>query len=94
MLNFFRTLDIDTWHLDRKYDVISCLNLIDRCDTPLELMHQMRDTLAPEGRVLLAVVLPFSAYVESGTCHVVLYVREVIILLGTLEYNFQPFAFC
>ncbi|KAJ8979852.1 hypothetical protein NQ317_006316 [Molorchus minor] len=59
-------LDVENWHLDRKYDVISCLNLIDRCDTPLELLSQIRISLQPGGRVLLAVVLPFSAYVESG----------------------------
>lgn len=65
-LYFCRLLDVDNWYLDRKYDVISCLNLIDRCDTPLQLINQMRDSLKPDGRVLLAVVLPFSAYVESG----------------------------
>lgn len=63
---FYRLLDIDNWYLDRKFDVVSCLNLIDRCDTPLRLINQIRDTLKPDGKVLLAVVLPFSAYVESG----------------------------
>ncbi|XP_018569742.1 methyltransferase-like protein 9 [Anoplophora glabripennis] len=62
----YELLDIDNWYLDRKFDVISCLNLIDRCDTPLELLNQILTSLKPDGRVLLAVVLPFSAYVESG----------------------------
>jgi SAM-dependent methyltransferase len=62
-----RLLEIDTWHHDRKFDVISCLNLIDRCDTPNQLLTQIRTTLEPDGVVLLAVVLPFSAYVESGS---------------------------
>jgi SAM-dependent methyltransferase len=63
----YELLEIDTWHHDRKFDVISCLNLIDRCDTPNQLLTQIRTTLEPDGVVLLAVVLPFSAYVESGS---------------------------
>ncbi|CAH1155318.1 unnamed protein product [Phaedon cochleariae] len=62
----YELLDVDNWNLNRKYDVISCLNLIDRCDTPMELLDQISKALKPDGRVLLAVVLPFSAYVESG----------------------------
>ncbi|CAG9855682.1 unnamed protein product [Phyllotreta striolata] len=63
----YEVLEIDNWHVDRKYDFISCLNLIDRCDTPLELLQQIRHSLNPNGVVLLAVVLPFSAYVEYGS---------------------------
>ncbi|XP_019870274.2 protein-L-histidine N-pros-methyltransferase [Aethina tumida] len=62
----YQVLDLDNWYEDRKFDVISCLNLIDRCDKPLEILKQIRQSLRPDGRVLLAVVLPFSAYVESG----------------------------
>ncbi|XP_019766969.1 protein-L-histidine N-pros-methyltransferase isoform X1 [Dendroctonus ponderosae] len=62
----FSILDIDAWHRTNKYDVISCLNLIDRCDTPLDLLTQIRTALKPDGLVLLAVVLPFSPYVEAG----------------------------
>nr|CAI5825519.1 unnamed protein product [Callosobruchus analis] len=61
----YKLLDVDNWHLDRKYDMISCLNLIDRCSTPKTLLKQMKSALKPDGMVLLAVVLPFSAYVES-----------------------------
>lgn len=60
----FRVLGVDNWQENRKYDMISCLNLIDRCDKPLELLQQIRDSLNPNGLVLLAVVLPFSPYVE------------------------------
>jgi hypothetical protein len=45
----------------------SCLNVLDRADAPLTLLRQMRQLLAPEGRLLLAVVLPFCCFVESGT---------------------------
>lgn len=59
-------LEIDDWYINKKFDFISCLNVIDRCDTPLELLAQIRHSLSPGGKVMLAVVLPFSAYVESG----------------------------
>ena len=64
-----RTLGIDEWATRNglKYDVISCLNLLDRCDQPLDVMHQIHSALVPEtGRLLLAVVLPFKPYVENG----------------------------
>lgn len=65
--DFSRIVDLNHWYKkSEKYDVISCLNLLDRCDTPLELLQQIKSSLEPDGRVLLALVLPFSAYVESG----------------------------
>ncbi|KEG12419.1 DREV methyltransferase [Trypanosoma grayi] len=50
----------------RQYDVISCLNVLDRADAPLTLLHSMRDSLAPNGILLLAVVLPWCPFVEDG----------------------------
>lgn len=43
-----------------------CLNLLDRCDRPDTLLRQLRTTLAPGGRLVVALVLPFSPYVEVG----------------------------
>ncbi|XP_063925679.1 protein-L-histidine N-pros-methyltransferase isoform X2 [Zophobas morio] len=63
----YKLLEIDTWQRSGPFDVISCLNLIDRCDTPNQLLKQMKTSLKPDGLVLLAVVLPFSAYVEAGS---------------------------
>ncbi|KAG5873780.1 hypothetical protein JTB14_022209 [Gonioctena quinquepunctata] len=63
----YEILEIDSWHLNRKFDVISCLNLLDRCEEPRKLLSQMRASLNPDGKILMAIVLPFSAYVESGT---------------------------
>lgn len=49
------------------YDVICCLNVLDRCETPLALLRTLRAKLAsPAGRLVLAVVLPLSQYVEGG----------------------------
>ncbi|XP_060534939.1 protein-L-histidine N-pros-methyltransferase isoform X2 [Cylas formicarius] len=62
----YRVLDVDAWFLDRKFDFVACLNVIDRCDTPLQLLSRIRESLKSDGFLLLAVVLPFSAYVESG----------------------------
>lgn len=63
-----RVLGIDEWQQTSfQYDVISCLNLLDRCDDPLALLREMRRSLVPRtGRVILAAVLPFQPYVEIG----------------------------
>ena len=59
-------LNIDEWH-NHQYDVISALNLIDRCDKPMTLLRQIHQALKPgTGRLLLAVVIPYKPYVEFG----------------------------
>lgn len=67
--NGFTVIDIENWangHLI--YDVISCLNLLDRCNYPLNILKQIKATLRPEtGRLVVALVLPFSAYVEENS---------------------------
>ncbi|XP_044735024.1 protein-L-histidine N-pros-methyltransferase [Chrysoperla carnea] len=62
----FKILDIDNWHLDHKFDVIMCLNLLDRCDRPLDILQKMHSSLTPGGHIVIALVLPFSPYVETG----------------------------
>ena len=60
-------LDAATWHeSDVRYDVITCLNVLDRCDRPLTLLRQMRRSLRPDGLLVVALVLPLSPYVEHG----------------------------
>ena len=60
-------LDVATWHeSDVRYDVITCLNVLDRCDRPLTLLRQMRRALRPDGLLVVALVLPLSPYVEHG----------------------------
>ena len=51
---------------DGAYDVVSILNVLDRTDQPAALLAAARRLLAPGGRLLLAVVLPFSEFVEDG----------------------------
>ncbi|RWS07333.1 methyltransferase-like protein 9 isoform X1 [Dinothrombium tinctorium] len=64
----FKTLDAFSWQNENiDFDLISCLNLLDRCDKPLTMLKHIRTRLKPNGRLLLALVLPFSQYVESSS---------------------------
>ena len=54
-----RVQEIEDWHESRDYDFVSCLNLLDRCDAPLELLAQIKSALKPSGLLLVALVLPF-----------------------------------
>jgi SAM-dependent methyltransferase len=49
-----------------RYDVVSVLNVLDRCSEPRALLRSARALLAPRGVLLLAVVLPFAPFVERG----------------------------
>jgi hypothetical protein len=53
---------------DGGYDVVSLLNLLDRCDHPGDMLADAARLIRPgSGRVLIALVLPFSEFVEDGT---------------------------
>ncbi|KAK3529327.1 hypothetical protein QTP70_029149 [Hemibagrus guttatus] len=62
----YKLLEIDEWQKTGfQYDIISCLNLLDRCDEPSQLLRDIKNALVPgTGRLILAVVLPFQPYVE------------------------------
>lgn len=64
----YKLLGIDEWqHTGFQYDVVSCLNLLDRCEDPLNLLRDIKLSLVPKtGRLVLAAVLPFQPYVEVG----------------------------
>ncbi|ELU17292.1 hypothetical protein CAPTEDRAFT_167325 [Capitella teleta] len=66
--NGFKVLGIEEWpSYSATYDLVSCLNLLDRCEQPITMLHQMKHVLHPtRGRLLLAIVLPFSPYFEYG----------------------------
>lgn len=62
----YKVLDVERWYDESgSYDMISCLNLLDRCEKPASIISQMKTKLKPNGRILLALVLPFSQYVET-----------------------------
>lgn len=62
----FTVLDVENWQTKGLFNVILCLNLLDRCDRPNTLLRQLKSSLAPGGRLVVALVLPFNPYVEVG----------------------------
>lgn len=64
----FKLLNCSSWHQqpDLKYDLIACLNLLDRCDQPITILQQMKSKLKPTGLILMALVLPFNQFVEES----------------------------
>ncbi|BHF67049.1 Methyltransferase-like protein 9 [Sparganum proliferum] len=53
-----------------QYDVVSCLNLLDRCSEPLTLLRRIREVLKPgSGLLVLALVFPLKQYVEFADGH-------------------------
>ncbi|KAK6645629.1 hypothetical protein RUM43_001909 [Polyplax serrata] len=64
----FRILDVEEWARQSvKFNVITCLNLLDRCDRPCDILEDMKKVLSPDGFVVLAMVLPYRPYVEIGS---------------------------
>lgn len=49
--------------------LISCLNVLDRCSDPHQILREIHTALAPNGRAIIALVLPYSHYVETNTSH-------------------------
>lgn len=66
----YTVLDIDNWVVPDHYDLISALNLFDRCDKPISIINDIHKSLKPStGLLLIALVLPFKPYVESVPGH-------------------------
>jgi len=52
---------------NQTYDVVSLLNVLDRCDRPMTLLKQLKKFIKPvTGLLLIAVVFPFRPFVEGG----------------------------
>ncbi|XP_022080464.1 methyltransferase-like protein 9 [Acanthaster planci] len=62
----YTILGLEQW-AGHKYDVISCLNLLDRCERPATIMKDIHRSLAPGGVTIVAMVLPFKPFVETGS---------------------------
>lgn len=65
----YHVLDIENWE-NLKFDVITCLNVLDRCENPLSLLKKIREHLNPtNGRAVIGLVLPFKPYCEYNDNH-------------------------
>jgi len=65
----YKVLGVSEWAKSGlTFDLVTCLNLLDRCDKPMTLLAEMKAVLKPlTGRVLVAVVIPFKPFVEFGS---------------------------
>lgn len=60
-------LDASTHPLSQDgFDVITCLNVIDRSDLPRTLLGRLARALAPDGTLVVATPLPLSPFVYIG----------------------------
>lgn len=65
----YTVLDTNDWG-NRSFDVITCLNVLDRCEKPISLLKQIRRHLNPEhGRLIVSLVLPLNQYFEYNSDH-------------------------
>lgn len=57
----------DNWQKNGPvYDVVSCLNVLDRCEDPVALMQTMLRSLTPGGKLLIALALPYNPWIDEG----------------------------
>lgn len=52
--------------LDGRFDAVSLLNVLDRCDAPLSLLGVARRALKVGGLLVVALVLPYGPFVYDG----------------------------
>lgn len=57
-------LDLSARPLQTDFDVVSCLNVLDRTPRPLSLLAALAAHLKPGGRLLISLPLPISAHVH------------------------------
>lgn len=64
--NFLFSSVIDRLKEVENIDLVCCLNVLDRCADPYEILSEIHRTLSPNGRAIIALVLPYSHYVETS----------------------------
>ena len=52
---------------NRSFDVVSCLNVLDRCDDPWTLLEELKSCCKPDGLIVLAIVIPFCPVVIGSS---------------------------
>jgi 2-polyprenyl-3-methyl-5-hydroxy-6-metoxy-1,4-benzoquinol methylase len=51
---------------NKDFDVVCCLNVLDRCDDPWKLMEELKNCCKPNGLIVLAIVIPFCPVVMTS----------------------------
>lgn len=60
-------VDLATAPLDaRPFDAVALLNVLDRCRTPRALLRRALEALAPGGRLITALALPYQPFYFAG----------------------------
>lgn len=65
----FRCIEADVAESDVPepgYDLVTCLNVIDRCARPESLLSKLTAALTPGGRLVVATPFPFDPFVYRG----------------------------
>lgn len=64
----FHVLGLDNWYGPSAptYNLVSILNVLDRCDKPRTLLSLAHGQLEKGGLLIIALVLPFAPFVEQG----------------------------
>lgn len=70
LIFLFRILDTETWHLKGQFNCVCMLNLLDRCNKPKTMLRQAKDSLTPDGVLMIALVLPYKPYVEGELTYI------------------------
>jgi SAM-dependent methyltransferase len=78
-----------------KFDLVSCLNVLDRCERPLSLVRSLGGALGDNGRLVVALALPYAPFYYSGSsahepnerlsCHGASFEEGVVTLVSALE---------
>lgn len=71
-------------------DLISCLNVLDRCAEPHQILSDIHRALSPNGRAVVALVLPYSHYVETSKFS---HLARARILYSNEIAHFRHFSF-
>ena len=91
---FYSVMDAQHWHQESYcYDIISCLNVLDRCDCPLTMLRHIHDRLQPGGLLVLALVLPYEPFVERGEIEMVICGNKLLVewMIDLLSNSFVEF---
>lgn len=67
-------------------DLISCLNVLDRCLDPLQMLKDIYSSLNDNGQALIALVLPYNHYVEKNSDHLPL---QPLMLHWPVSFNYN-----